>query len=1311
LLLIAALIAGALVLALRTETVGDALCGTLRREIPKRLGLEVGIAKCRIDPLSQTVRLSGVSVFEPSAGLNAREDPLLAAEEAEVSLRNVFPGSVTLDWVKLVKPRLDLEVEPVERPTEEKAGRKTCAVQLLDRLRVQHLEVQGAELKLKVRGRGTAQLQGLDVEWRLKKGVLTGRVELSGGAVEWGDPDKGSPARARLSRSLLEAELDVDDEALSIQRGEVGVDGVRLTATGAVEALCEREPRLALNAQLFVPMAQAVRLWGSEMNASGSLWSRLQVNGRPSAPSVKAELQGSEIAIHKFRPGDFTARVAWAGKELAIEDFFTKAGNGTVRVSGSVKLESGLPTKLKVETVDASLGHILERASIGGAWVDLNATVKGTLTGTLSPRPNLQADPEAHAGHFVLAARAFDAPASAGPTILEFARGDATLHLAILPDRVEMTQISASLGDASAGSGHTQVQGSVTLHYDVAKGIEVHAAADPAVLSDFGHIVGLPWSGVGSARVDISGPYRDVAIGGQVALRDFKFADYALGVVQTPLAFRGELLHFDAISGQKGKTQFFGDLGLTFHPKADLYVQAKLNVPKGRSEDIADVIAGLHPTLEAFQGGVLTGDLVGSAKIDSPARHLTGAIELQLSDTRYWGRVLGEGRVKLRFDDGAALVLDTASLKGPLGLTRGQGRWEFAGPLSFTAAIESGSLGELFADSFEVTGPFEAQAAVSGDTDMPIVDGTLTSSEVRRSGATLGAARLEAHLVGKELKVTGSPFGGAIADVTLHTRAPYPWAATLSVAVDDLNAWLPEAAARQGLQGALAGKLTGSGDLDTLDALSVRAELDKVTVSRGEIVVSSQAPVLLSWSKRQLRIDPVWVKGTNTELQTEGTWGPQLADLKLHGALDLRLLESFYPQLERTTGQLELTAGINGAVKDPSLVGSAEVKDARFGVRDQGIAVRSLNGHLEFAKSRVLLQGFEGFINDGRLSARGDVSLDGTRLKSMEVAVDLEQVEYAPRPDLPATLTGSLLVFGRPEAYQLSGGVDVVKLRYTQGLELDALLKSIRNTSHLIQEEQKPKEWLRLDVDVNLGNDVRIDNNLARAQFTGRVKLTGTNVKPQLVGSIEATAGSVAMWRGNMLNVGKGVLVFNPSTGSGLVPTFDFNAQAQVREYLVNVKAFGSLDDPKVSLTAQPPLLEAEVLTLLTLGITSKESVGQVGGYSLAGEVLFNASGLDSHLQRFLSKSVGLKDQQIHLSTSFNPATGQAEPSVSWESTVLTDNLKVGVTQPVTGRGTKAQAEYKFNSKVSARAQWDNQTQESSVGNPGVDLKVRFEWE
>src|SRR5262249_20659185 len=160
--------------------------------------------------------------------------------------------------------------------------------------------------------------------------------------------------------------------------------------------------------------------------------------------------------------------------------------------------------------------------------------------------------------------------------------------------------------------------------------------------------------------------------------------------------------------------------------------------------------------------------------------------------------------------------------------------------------------------------------------------------------------------------------------------------------------------------------------------------------------------------------------------------------------------------------------------------------------------------------------------------------------------------------------------------------------------------------------EQKPVEWLRFDVDVACGNDVRIDNNLARGQVTGKLKLGGTNLKPVLTGTLTAEPGAQATFRGNVLSIGRGVLVFN-----GLVPTFDLNAQAQIREYLVSIKAFGKLDDPKVSLTSQPPLPEGDVLTLLTLGVTSKENVGAQGGASLVGEALFSASGLDAQVQRF----------------------------------------------------------------------------------------------
>jgi translocation and assembly module TamB len=81
------------------------------------------------------------------------------------------------------------------------------------------------------------------------------------------------------------------------------------------------------------------------------------------------------------------------------------------------------------------------------------------------------------------------------------------------------------------------------------------------------------------------------------------------------------------------------------------------------------------------------------------------------------------------------------------------------------------------------------------------------------------------------------------------------------------------------------------------------------------------------------------------------------------------------------------------------------------------------------------------------------------------------------------------------------------------------------------------------------------------------------------------------------------------------------------------------------------------------------------------------------------------------LSTTYNAASGIVEPTAQFESKFLTEQLKLGMTQPVLGRGTRAQAEFQFDNRLSAQAQWDNENGESSLGNLGLDLKFRWEWE
>ncbi len=69
---------------------------------------------------------------------------------------------------------------------------------------------------------------------------------------------------------------------------------------------------------------------------------------------------------------------------------------------------------------------------------------------------------------------------------------------------------------------------------------------------------------------------------------------------------------------------------------------------------------------------------------------------------------------------------------------------------------------------------------------------------------------------------------------------------------------------------------------------------------------------------------------------------------------------------------------------------------------------------------------------------------------------------------------------GTPEALLLAGDIDILRLRYQKGLELDSMLRNLGRRSVLPTTADKAREFLTYDVRVHL-KDVRVDNNLAKA--------------------------------------------------------------------------------------------------------------------------------------------------------------------------------------------------------------------------------------
>jgi len=1287
------------VLLLRTRTAWDALCTQARRHLPALLGLEVGIGQCEVDPLGQRLVLREVTLSE-----KGRDTPLLETELAEVQLGlpNPFSGQFAIDLVRIQRPRLVLDLSRPRPPRGAPSG--TCPLEPLRRLRLARLSITGAEVRLLLPEGRQVELSELDVNLRERWGEEEFEVEGRRGLVRLGPGGQ----ELVLGRLALSGGLDVDEALLEVDRAEGSLDDVTVNISGRVEQLCE--PVLALDAQVFLPLRTLSRAGLLPAPAQGHLWTRLTLNGRPAAPTVSAELSGSGLVYGQFTPGSLSARLVYSGEQVTVEQLRVPIGSGDLRLTGTVALRPGLPVSMTLETRDASFGRILEKSGLTGSWVDFSATTKAHLSGTLLPRPNLSGDLDFHHGRFMLASRAFDALADKGTTFLTYERGHVRSRLSLLSDRVLFS-------DVQIDSGRSRIGGDVTLFYDGQKGLIVSAKGD-VDLSDFGHIAGLAWSGRGAVSTTVEGPYSKVRIGAELSLRDFEFWNFDLGVVQGRVTYHDKVMGLPMFSGQKGRTQYFGNAALTFG--RSLHLRTEVEVARGRTEDLIDVIAPMHPNVSLMQGP-LVGEVSGRVEIDSPLEQFEGLVALDFKDTTYYGRRMGNGSTRLRFDRSGAMVLERTTLEGPLGLTWVEGSFGLSGPdkgvLDYRFGGENLSLVEFVgpetAKRLGVEGSLALEGKVSGTTELPVTTARVWGPRVTFAERNLGNMGLEARLEGLQLQVAGRPSRDTSGILSMRLKDPYPFEAMMTVELPEIRPLLPANAFTQGVSGSVKAVVEASGALLDTQALRMKTRVERLALSRGELSGENEGPILLDYVNGRLDVSSFILRGQDAELSAAGWARAEQMEFFLRGAMDLRLLESFSPMLVRTGGRVELNVAVNGKPAKPSLTGAALISDMKLSLRDQPVSVRAMDGRVEFSEHLLLLDSLSGVLNDGRMHATGDVKLRGFQPSELALDVFLTDVATRFHEDLPFHTTGQLTVSGTPDALRLGGVLDIRDLRYRRGLELDDILKRLSRRIVLPSPTaERPREYLTFDVGLNL-SDVRVDNNLARARLLGSLRFTGTNARPGVLGTVETDSNSQVFFRNNQFTISRGQVEFQDRYS--IDPVFDMRAQAQVREYQVKLHAYGRPASPQVVFTTEPALPEGEVVSLLTLGVmsTDRDTVASAGA-GLAAEAFFNMSGLDRQVKRFLPNNPFLKDMSLQISTTYNDATQQAEPTARLESKFLTEQLKIGLSQPVSGRGTRARAEYRFDDRLSAQLQWDNEHPEAALGtlgNLGLELKLGWESE
>jgi hypothetical protein len=103
------------------------------------------------------------------------------------------------------------------------------------------------------------------------------------------------------------------------------------------------------------------------------------------------------------------------------------------------------------------------------------------------------------------------------------------------------------------------------------------------------------------------------------------------------------------------------------------------------------------------------------------------------------------------------------------------------------------------------------------------------------------------------------------------------------------------------------------------------------------------------------------------------------------------------------------------------------------------------------------------------------------------------------------------------------------------------------------------------------------------------LKLTGSGLQPNLEGNVRVE-NFVASLPFSKLSVNQGFLYFSPE--SPLDPSLDLQAESTVRDYRVTAYVYGTVSDPQVTIISEPPLPQAEIISLLATGTTTSELNG-----------------------------------------------------------------------------------------------------------------------
>jgi translocation and assembly module TamB len=1294
--LAAALVAAIALAFLRTDFVGNNLCAYAVATIEEATRAQVKVARCSVDPAGGQLTIEDLQVRDPSGRIELTVTRLFVQVVVRPLLQRVRLERLEVDHPNL---RLSLAQEP-EGPLAPRT--RQCLPDFLDRFELGRVEIRKA--RVLVEGE-----DGLRVDLPHARASIHGSGDALRVFIATRDGGISLPAwrSAGLRSTRIKAHVDLRGA------GEVALDGADLVGTdasvflrGKLHDLCHPHLEMSGSARTGDLAALAAHLLpGALSGVSGSAEVDASVVVNKASFRARGKVRGRALALEGIKPGDVEARFDATPERLKLAGIKIAMGPRG-EVAGTAEIGIGdprLPLAADLTVADMELAELLEKLGLSRSHVVLRSSGRVQAKGTLAPL-SLSGDLALDLADFAVLDRRFEERARAD-RLLEFGRG----HLAAAFD-ADSAQIAVRAAELAVGGSRLRFSG--PFYTDVKRGLDLHVTADGFALEEFrGHVGSLSWRGRTTLDAHVTGEYGQNTIESRAEVKDLHLQELALGDVAAQVTFHKMFLALEGIEARKGRSVYSGTVKLDFDDDR-VPVEAHLALRDAYLHDMVSLAQGLVPSLSAIERPEdFDGLLHGTLDVSGPVAGPDGTARLEFGEVALWREEFDGGHALIRLHgEEPRLQIEELLLQRGDAAVSAAGRIGPAWQLELDAHTSDFTLGDLDQTDVEWRGPLQITSRLRGSLEHPLLDTKILFTDGFAGKAPLGSGSIGIAIDGTALR-----FHGTVGTQSFEGRGKldgdFAYSTTIALRFPDLSGYfdtfLPEA---EIAGGSAAADVTLQGSLLRPLESEAAVSLTALKLVRGDIEFENDGPAQLSFGPRGIEVQRLAFRAPYTNALLSGVVGKQKLDLRVEANIDGRMLQGLTPDIEHASGQYLLHATLRGTPAVPEVLGNLRVDAAEVRLHGLPLSFREMNGSISFSQDALVIDEMSGKVNNGDAKVSGGIEMKSLSPRRVDLAVHMSDVAARLQESVSATLDGDLTLYGPPREPTLGGSLAISRMVYTENFDLERGLLDFNRRPPAPRVLAKSPIEVHFDLGVHLGRGVRIENNVARADLTGDLLVTGTTRRVGLLGSLNTVHGT-AQFRGNEFQIEQGVLSFTDH--QDIRPSFDFQASSQVKEYKVRLHAFGTPAEPHVTLVSDPVLAEADLGFLLTFGFVSQNlqqssfSAAE-SGLALGVEALSRVTGFSEEVRRFIPKNAILKDPNIDFTSDFSVATSRLEPMARFRSRFVTDRLDLRVLQGLSTRRYRGVVAYQLTDQLSAQLQLDNEHQD--VGTDfGADLRLHWE--